>query len=29
MSLYREAKWENVEVNINPWIVLGVMEGGD
>ena len=29
MSLYREEKWQNVGINIDHWIVLGRMEGGD
>ena len=29
MSLYREEKWQNVGINIDHWIVLGIMECGD
>ena len=29
MSLYRGEKWQNVGLNIDHWIVLGIMEGGD
>ena len=29
MSLYRGEKWQNVRINIDHWIVLGIMEGGD
>ena len=29
MSLYREKNWQDVGINIDHWIVLGIMEGGD
>ena len=29
MSVYRGEKWQNVGINIDHWIVLGIMEGGD
>ena len=29
MSLYRGEKWQNVGLNIEPWIVLVIMGGGD
>ena len=27
MNLYREEKWQDVGININHGIVLGIMEG--
>ena len=29
MSLYRGDKWQNLGLNIDHWIVLGIIEGGD